>query len=111
MGSDASEQFSGWMRDVGFVDIQVKMFMWPVNTWPKDRFMKELGRWNQVNIAEGLEGFCLALLTRALGWRKDEVDILVAKTTTDLRNKKIHAYFPMPVVFGRKPSSGEVAVQ
>ncbi|KAK4502517.1 hypothetical protein PRZ48_005942 [Zasmidium cellare] len=111
LGSDASEQFVGWMRDAGFVDIQEKMFMWPTNTWPKDRFMKELGRWNQVNIAEGLEGFCLALLTRALGWKKEEVDILVAKTTTDLKNKRIHAYFPMPVVFGRKPLPGEVAFQ
>lgn len=97
------------MKDVGFLDIQHKMFMWPTNSWPKDAFMKELGRWNQVNIIEGLEAFCLALLTRGLGWRKEEVDILVAKTTSDLRNRRIHAYFPLPVVWGRKPFPGEIA--
>lgn len=70
--------------------------------------MKELGRWNQVNIIDGLEAFCLALLTRGLGWRKEEVDILVAKTTSDLRNRRIHAYFPMPVIYGRKPFPGEI---
>lgn len=108
MGSEVSEKYSQWMRETGFVDIQTKMFMWPSNSWPKDPFMKELGRWNQVNIIEGLEGFCMALLTRGLDWKKEEVDIFVAKVTSDLRDKKIHAYFPMPVTFGRKPFRGEV---
>ena len=108
MGSDVSEMYETWMREAGFVDIQQRMFMWPSNTWPKDPFMKELGRWNQVNIMEGLEGFCLALYTRALGWSKPEVDVFVAKVTRDLANRHIHAYFPMPVTFGRKPFPGEV---
>lgn len=50
----------------------------------------------------------MALLTRGLDWKKEEVDIFVAKVTSDLRDKKIHAYFPMPVTFGRKPFRGEV---
>lgn len=108
LGSDVSERFEEWMTHVGFVDIQQKMFMWPSSSWPKDPFMKELGRWNQVNIIDGLEAFCLALLTRALGWRKEEVDIFVAKIAADFRNKKIHAYFPMPVIWGRRPFPGEV---
>ncbi|SMY22890.1 unnamed protein product [Zymoseptoria tritici ST99CH_1A5] len=108
LGSDASEYFTTYMQSAGFVDIQVKMFMWPTNSWPKDPYMKELGRWNQVNITEGLEAFCLALLTRGLGWKKEEVDVLVAKTARDLKDRRIHAYFPMPVVYGRKPREGEV---
>lgn len=109
MGSEVSERYVHWMKEAGFVDVQQKMFMWPQNSWPKDPFMKELGRWNQVNVVDGLEGFCLALLTRGLGWKKEEVDIFVAKITADFRDKKIHAYFPMPVAFGRKPFPGEVA--
>ncbi|KAK1081943.1 hypothetical protein LTR33_004274 [Friedmanniomyces endolithicus] len=111
MGSDVSESYKEWMREAGFVDIQTKMFMWPINSWPKDPYWKELGRWNQVNILEGLEGFCLALLTRGLGWRKEEVDVFVGRVGRvgrDLRDRRIHAYFPMPVTFGRKPWPGEV---
>jgi hypothetical protein len=96
------------MKDVGFIDIQERMFMWPINSWPKDAFMKDLGRWNQINILEGLEGFCLALLTRGLGWKKEEVDVFVAKVSRDLNDKSIHAYFPMPVVWGRKPFAYEM---
>ncbi|KAK5108218.1 hypothetical protein LTR62_008674 [Meristemomyces frigidus] len=108
MGSDASENYETWMRAAGFVDIEQRMFMWPSNSWPRDPYMKELGRWNQVNILEGLEGFCLALLTRGLGWTKMEVDVFVARVGRDLKDRRIHAYFPMPVTFGRKPFPGEV---
>jgi hypothetical protein len=109
MGSDVSEQYAKWMQDAGFVDVQQRMFMWPSSPWPKDPLMKELGRWNQVNILDGLEGFCLALLIRGLGWKQEEVDIFVAKVSSDLRNRKIHAYFPMPVTMGRKPFTQQVS--
>lgn len=108
MGSDCSEQYIEWMRQAGFVDIQQRMFMWPSCGWPKDPFMKELGKWNQINILQGLEGFCLALLTRGLGWKKEEVDVFVAKVSNDFNNRRIHAYFPMPVTYGRKPHPHEV---
>ena len=108
MGSDCADHHPAAMAEAGFVDIQTRMFMWPTNGWPRNPLMKELGRWNQINVVDGLEGFCLALLTRGLGWRKEEVDVLVAKVARDLRDKKIHAYFPMPVVYGRKPWPGEV---
>ncbi|KAK3115654.1 hypothetical protein LTR53_004807 [Teratosphaeriaceae sp. CCFEE 6253] len=107
MGSEVSESYVQWMREAGFVDVQTRMFMWPTNSWPKEPYMKELGRWNMINIIDGLEGFCLALLTRGLGWRKEEVDVFVARVTRDLRDKRIHAYFPMPVTFGRRPWPGE----
>lgn len=66
------------IQQAGFVDAQTRMFMCPSNAWPKDPFMKGLGRWAQINGLNGLEGFCLALLTRASGWKKEEVDTLVA---------------------------------
>jgi hypothetical protein len=107
MGSDACDLYVQQMEAAGFVDVQQRMFMWPSNSWPRDKFMKELGRWNQVNCLDGLEGFCLALLSRVQGWSKLEVDVLVAQVTADFKNKGIHAYFPMPVTFGRKPFEGE----
>lgn len=103
MGSDVSDNYRQWMESIGFVDIEERHFMWPSNGWPKDPYMKELGRWNQVNILDGLEGFCLALLTRGLGWKKEEVDIFVAQVSSDIKDKKIHGYYPMPVFWGRKP--------
>lgn len=103
MGTEVSTRYKDWMTEAGFADIEERQYMWPSNGWPKDPVMKELGRWNQINIKEGLQGFCLALLTRGLGWKKEEVDIFVAKVTADIDDPRIHAYFPMPVCWGRKP--------
>ncbi|KAK5174002.1 uncharacterized protein LTR77_001081 [Saxophila tyrrhenica] len=108
MGTDCADHYVAQMTEAGFVDINQRMFMWPSNGWPKDPLMKTLGQWNQTNILDGLEGFCLALLTRGLGWQKAEVDVFVAKVSRDLRSRKIHAYFPMPVTYARKPFPGEV---
>lgn len=107
MGSDVSDHYREWMEEAGFVDVEEQQFMWPSNTWPRDKYMKQLGHWNMINILEGLEGFCLALLIRGLGWSKEEVDVFVAKVATDIKDRKIHAYYPMPVVWGRKPFDGE----
>jgi len=109
LGTDCSDMHAIMMREAGFVDVQERMFMWPINGWPKNKMMKDIGEWNQLNILEGLEGFCLALLTRGLGWTKEEVDVFVARVSRDLRDRKIHAYFPMPVAFGRKPYNWEMA--
>lgn len=99
------------MREAGFVDVQQRHFAWPTNGWPKDPFLKDLGRRTMANCLDGLEGFCLALLTRGLGWRKEEVDVFVALVANDFRNRGIHTFIPMPVTFGRKPSEEERAKQ
>ncbi|KAF2493239.1 S-adenosyl-L-methionine-dependent methyltransferase [Lophium mytilinum] len=99
---DASKHFRQYMLNAGFDDIHELSFAWPTNPWPKDKDLKMLGRWNLVNITDGMEGFCLALLTRVLDWKKEEVDILCAKVKSDLKNRAIHGYFEIPVVYGRK---------
>ena len=107
MGTDVSAHYREWMEQAGFVDIEERHYMWPSNGWPKDTYMKELGSWNQINILEGMEGFCLALMTRGLGWRKEEVDVFVAQVSNDIKDRRIHGYYPMPVYWGRKPFPDE----
>lgn len=85
------------MVGAGFADVTEDVFVWPTNTWPKDEQLKEIGCWNLRNCLDGVQGFSLALLTRGLGWTKEEVDVLVAKVAADLQDRSIHAYFPMCV--------------
>ena len=56
-----------------------------------------------MQLNEGLEGFSLALFTRVLGWRPDEVQVLLSKVSKDLNDKNIHAQNDMHIVWGRKP--------
>lgn len=97
------ESFKEWLENVGFVDIQQQVFVWPTNPWPKGDDEKTLGKWNLLNVTDGLEGFSLALLTRFLKWEKPEVDVLCAQVRADLRDRSIHGFFDIPVIYGRKP--------
>ncbi|KAJ0330244.1 hypothetical protein COL5a_003303 [Colletotrichum fioriniae] len=118
----------------GFVDVELRIFKWPMNGWPKDEkyeqfndtFLrlslkppfhwvtkhvsyKKLGLWCHENFFGALEAVCMALLTRVHGWTRDEVDIFLIDVRRDLKNRSYHAYFPIYSVVGRKPEKGEAA--
>ncbi|KAK3326204.1 S-adenosyl-L-methionine-dependent methyltransferase [Apodospora peruviana] len=92
-----------FLEGVGFVNISERHYHWPSNTWPKDKKLKELGIWNNNNLSQGLEGFLLAVGTRGLGWKPEEVMVLAAKGKAELNDRKIHAYWPINVIYGQKP--------
>lgn len=88
-------EYKRYMADAGFVDIVEVQRKWPTNMWPKDPRFKELGAWAYANIAGGLEGLSLAHFTRGLGWSSEETLAFCALTRKDLRDMRIHAYWPM----------------
>lgn len=100
---DVANHYAKLLKGVGFTEVVEQEFVWPTNTWPRDPKLKEIGKWNEVNMLQGLAGFSMALMTRGLGWSKEEVDVFVAKVRNDMRDRGIHAYFRLPVVYGRKP--------
>ncbi|KAF2836685.1 S-adenosyl-L-methionine-dependent methyltransferase [Patellaria atrata CBS 101060] len=97
------EDYKKWLAEAGFTDIVERIYKRPSNTWPKDRRMKEIGKFTCANMLEGYKAFSLAPFTRALGWSVDEVDILVAKARTELKDRSIHAYQNVVMLYARKP--------
>ena len=81
--------------DTGFTNVTMKQFKWPSNRWPKDPHHKLVGMWTLANIGDGLEGLSLALLTRGLGWTKEEVLVYLTSVRQELKDPKIHAYWKM----------------
>jgi len=112
-------QYSEWMREAGFVNVQHMVYKWPTNSWPKDKKHKTLGLWTLANLLDGLEGFSLALFTRILGWQAEEVQAFLVGVREDVKNRQIHNYynmwvtldysikansdFPSHIVYGQKP--------
>ncbi|KAK1452023.1 hypothetical protein CMEL01_06597 [Colletotrichum melonis] len=98
------------MRDpeIGFVDVEVRVFKWPTNGWPaadteEGRRLKEVGVWSGENIVAGLEGFAMAPFTRAFGWSKEDVDAFLVDVKREMRDESIHAYGLVYSIVGRKP--------
>ncbi|KAM0282371.1 hypothetical protein ACHAQH_003050 [Verticillium albo-atrum] len=100
---DMSPKLEGWMKDAGFVNVVVHMFKWPLNNWPRDPHYKELGSWCFTNIDDNLEGLTMAMFTRILGWTKDETVLFCSRVRKQLRDRRIHAYCPVYVLYGQKP--------
>jgi len=83
------------MKTAGFVNIACKYFKAPVGTWPKDRTLKESGRFVQVMMIEGLHGMSLKLFTGVLGWDVNHFEALLEKCREELKRNDIHSYFPL----------------
>lgn len=65
-------------QEVGFVDVQQRAIKLPMNAWPKDDRLKELGRmWNS-NFASGLGGFSVLLFNRVYGRTPSEIEVSFA---------------------------------
>ena len=85
------------------MDVVEVVRKWPINRWPKDPELKELGMWNMENFLQGLQASVMAPFTRALGWSPAQVEIWLADVRKDIMSRRIHAYWPIYFVYGRKP--------
>ncbi|RGP77715.1 hypothetical protein FLONG3_4174 [Fusarium longipes] len=100
-------RYKEFFEKAGFTEVVEKKYRWPINEWPKDKHHKELGKWSYANMNNGLEGLLLALFTRFLGWSADEVMVLCSAMRKQLRDRNVHAYIPIYVVYGKKPEVEE----
>lgn len=80
---------------LGFVDITEQIIKVPVNPWPNDPHMKDIGRWFNLGMNQGIEGGTLAPLMRVLEWSRKDVDHLVQDVLKDINMKRNHVYFNM----------------
>lgn len=100
-------KIEGYMRKAGYTGIVSQKYRIPIGPWPKDPHLKTIGSWNLVQIEEGLEAFTLRIYTQYLGWKADEVQILLANVRKDLRDPTMHAQFDLYVVYGQRPKGPE----
>ena len=100
---DKPWRYRQWMEEAGFVNVKEYIVPLPLNQWPKDPTLKELGMWEMTNLLQGIEGFSVALFTKILRWSCDELEVLLAQVRRDAQNRSIHAYWRLVGVIGQKP--------
>jgi hypothetical protein len=87
--------YKEYLEEAGFVDVVEKKYEWPVGTWAKGKKAKTLGLWFREDLLSGLDGFTMALLTRALGMSTAEVELLLVGVREDIKSNKVHFYTPV----------------
>ena len=80
------------LQSQGFVDIEETVIRLPFNSWPSDSHQKEIGRWYNLGLTEGLEAVSLGPLTRCFQWPPADVRRLVTEIKPAICNKRYHAY-------------------
>ncbi|KAL5114328.1 hypothetical protein ACEQ8H_007803 [Pleosporales sp. CAS-2024a] len=97
------ETLTSGLQKAGFIDCRVFEFKLPIGPWPKARRLRDAGLLQLSAMLEGIEGLSLRLYTFYAGWSLEELKILLAKVRTELRDPGCHAYWPVIVVYARKP--------
>ena len=87
--------YKTWMQEIGFEDVNEKIFEVPVGPWPKGPKQKELGLWWQANLRDGA-GSSIRVLTAGLGWSREKVELFLVDVRKNIKNerKAIHASMP-----------------
>lgn len=81
------------LQAAGFIDIQETVIRVPYNSWPNDPHQKDIGRWYNLGITEGLDALSFAPLTRVYQWDLNaHVKPLLEGVRKEICNRKIHAY-------------------
>jgi len=100
---EAPKRHKSMMKEVGFVDVKEMVIEFPIGPWAKSEYHKMIGKWYQKDLINGVEGIMMGLLTRVMGMGREEVECLIEEVKRGLLDRKIHAYQPFYVVYGRKP--------
>jgi SAM-dependent methyltransferase len=84
------------MEQVGFVDIQVKEYSWPIGTWPIGKESKRFGAWVYENLVaqKGIDAISAKVLTEGIGMNIDAVVDLIERVTWELKYNIVRAILP-----------------
>ncbi|CAI7659402.1 unnamed protein product [Penicillium bialowiezense] len=81
-----------WMIDAGFEDVQQITYYLPYSPWPRDPYLKEIGKYQAVMVQDAVESYGLRLCTQVLGWGAEPARIFQALVKKQLKDKHMHAY-------------------
>ncbi|EQL01844.1 Methyltransferase type 11 [Ophiocordyceps sinensis CO18] len=97
-----AKYYKHWLDEIGFVEICERIIPLPSNSWPKEPKMKAIGRLN-MHVNLGLTR-AVAKLVGLAGLSDSEVEELTTQVQGEMRDTSIHFYWPVYVVYARKPS-------
>ncbi|ORY67184.1 S-adenosyl-L-methionine-dependent methyltransferase [Pseudomassariella vexata] len=103
---DVVKHYKRWLIETGFVDVEEKKLMWPLNPWPRGRNLNMVGRYQQINFSEAVRPVGWKLL-RGAGLSPEEVEKLTSEAKREIPDQRIRAFISFYVVYGRKPFEGE----
>jgi len=91
----ASEKFDEQLVKQGFINVERVNLQWPVRPWAKGEKYKQMGKLLYRNTLDAVPGIAMALFTRQLGWKKEQVDDFCKEAIADVQDQSNYYYYPM----------------
>ncbi|KAI9848010.1 MAG: hypothetical protein M1838_000656 [Thelocarpon superellum] len=82
-----------WYLEAGFEEVHEQVFKVPLNEWPREPHFKTMGRINELNMLQGLQGLSLASMYRVLGWTQNEIEVYLINVRKALSDREVHGYY------------------
>lgn len=80
------------LAEAGFVDIQEEVLKLPVNGWPTDAHLRDIGRWFNLGMRQAYQPLSLAPLCRGHKRTPAEIFDITEKVREEVFSTKVHAY-------------------
>lgn len=106
LGMDPNTQ--AVLEHLGYVDVRHDEIKVPYNSWPAGDHERDLGKWFNLAMTQGLSAMSLAPLTRMLGYKKDQVDALLEEVKEEICDRSIKSYCIMWVLYDYAYASSEL---
>uniref|UniRef100_A0A0D2Y6G4 Methyltransferase type 11 domain-containing protein n=1 Tax=Fusarium oxysporum (strain Fo5176) TaxID=660025 RepID=A0A0D2Y6G4_FUSOF len=90
------------IEKAGFTDVKQWDSKLPLNPFPKDPKLKEIGQFGELFSTQDTEGLVL-FVANTLGWTPEEVHVYIAKFRREIRDRRNHPYIRLRTVWARKP--------
>jgi hypothetical protein len=87
-----NEETRSMLDAQGFVEVQEQIFKVPLNPWPADAHLKDVGRWYNLGLTQGLEALTMGPLSKMSNWSIERIDKLVADVKREICSKRHHVY-------------------
>lgn len=89
---------------LGFTDINTQSHKAPFGAWPHDKTLQACGAFAQTSFVDGLRGLAARPFgPKGLGWSNEQLEAFLAGVRKDCLDPSFHVWFPLHVVYARKP--------
>ena len=79
------------MEEAGFEDVVAQTAVWPAGPWPRDKRLKEIGKWGLIGAIDSVFPFALHLLTKE-GWKVEDIRKLCDDVIASYKDNKYYTY-------------------
>ncbi|KAI1401491.1 S-adenosyl-L-methionine-dependent methyltransferase [Hypoxylon fuscum] len=98
-------RIASMMRQCGYVNVTERIFHIPIGTWPRNKTLKNVGRYWKTILLDGIQAIALGPMTRGLHWRREQVETFLVSVRNGYHDNSMLLYMPLVCVFGQKPAN------